>query len=131
MFMWDILHKMCFQCSLDRVADYRVDQTDQTQAAGRQDATRAKDAGVGREWWLLCGYGLSWVGRGWWLLCGYRLIWVGGCHRGLCGGDISDIEASRLSRPIFQSKGHGQILTYKETQKGSVSKSAYNSHLNK
>lgn len=116
MFMWDILHKMCSQCSLDRVADYRVDQTDQTQAAGRQDATRAKDAGVGREWWLLCGYGL---------------IWVGGCHRGLCGGDISDIEASRLSSPIFQSKGHCQILTYRETQKGSVSKSAYNSDLNK
>lgn len=40
---------MCFQCSLDRVAEYRVDQTDQTQAAGRQDATRAEDTVVGRE----------------------------------------------------------------------------------
>lgn len=90
---------MCFQNHLDGVAGHRVDRTDQTQAAGRQDAAGAEDAVVSRGRWLTCGYGLGWVAA---------------CHRGVWGGRISDVEGSRLSTPIFQTEDHGQILTCRE-----------------
>lgn len=102
--IWRLLRNMSFENPLDGVEEHREERTDQTQAAGRQDAARAEDAVVGGGRRLACGDRLGWaaVGRG--------LGWVAACRRGLQGGRVSDAEGSRPGTPIFQSKHHGQIL---------------------
>lgn len=46
---------MSIENPLDGVEEHREEHTDQTQAAGRQDAARAEDAVVGGGRWLTCG----------------------------------------------------------------------------
>lgn len=50
---------MSFEIPLDGVEEHREEHTDQTQAAGRQDAARAEDAVVGGGGWLACGHRLG------------------------------------------------------------------------
>lgn len=90
-------------------AGYRVDNADQTQAAGRQGGAGAEDAAV--------RVGGLWIARG----CGFSDVVAG--RRGLCGRSVFDGEAERLSAPLLQGEHHGQVLTCGEKRRRRRNKS--------
>lgn len=106
---WDILHKtlLASQNSLaygDAIwaAGHRVDDADQTQAAGGEGGAGAEDAVVRGGLCIARGRGLRDVAAG---------------RRGLCGRSVFDGEAARLGAPLLQREHHGEVLACRERRR--------------
>lgn len=85
-----------------RAAGHRVDDADQTQAAGRQRSARAKDAVVRRGLRVACGGGLGGVAGG---------------GRGRCRGHVFDGEAAGPGAPVLQCEHNGHVFPWRRKRR--------------